>query len=82
MHPKQVNEETLATCRSQILAIIEESRNLSDIEFEVYKNEKGEAIGELILTPKKEVNIDKRIAKFLLNPEIIPVLEEQLLGYR
>jgi len=80
MHPRQINDQTIATCRNQILAIIEESRDLSDIEFEVYKNEKGEAIKSLIKPQKKEVDVAKRIAKFLLNPEIIPVLEEQLSG--
>jgi len=81
MHPGQVNDQPIATCKGQILAIIEESRGLSDIEFEVYKNEKGEAIKSLIKPQKKEVDVDKRIAKFLLNPEIITVLEEQLSGH-
>ncbi len=77
-HPKQVNEKTLATQRSRILAIAERARDLSDIEFQVYKNQEGEAIKSMIKPQRKEVDLDKRIAKFLLSPDIIPVLEEQL----
>lgn len=78
MHPRQVNDKTIATFKGKLLDIIEEVRGLSDIEFELSKGKKGEAILSLIRPQKREVSVERRIAKFLLSPEIIPVLKEQL----
>ena len=64
--------------KEEFLKIIEEVRSLSDIDFALQKENFAEKIKDIV-DVKKEVNLDKRIAKFLLNPQIIPVLEEKLL---
>ncbi|UCC95218.1 MAG: hypothetical protein JSW40_00290 [Candidatus Omnitrophota bacterium] len=72
----QLTEQELSEARNDFLRIIEEVRGLSSVDFAVKKETKAEEIKNLI-EPRKEVDVDKKIAYFLLSPQIIPILEER-----
>ncbi|MFQ6013935.1 MAG: hypothetical protein ACE5NP_00650 [Anaerolineae bacterium] len=64
--------------KERILSILEEVRSLSDVEFEL---EKTNLVQELISkyeVPKAPVDVTVKIERFLLDPQIIPLLEEKL----
>lgn len=72
-----INEEEM---KRHIEAIYDEARSLEDAEFEIQK----ERLAEDLISPiKPEIpshNLTRKIAGFLLSPEIIPILEEKIEG--
>jgi len=75
-HP-EFREEELNGLREEFIAIIEEVRSLSDTEFALKKQAKALQIKQMA-EDEKEVSVDRRIVRFLLNPQIVPILEEKL----
>lgn len=77
-HP-YLKEEQLSEAKEKFLQIIEDVRSLSDVEFILQKQSIADEVKNII--DKKNplrVDVDKKIAHFLLHPQIIPVLEEKL----
>ncbi len=72
----KLKEEKLNEVEDKIVEVIEETRRLSDVEFFAAKYQKADEIKDML--GKRKLDLDRRIAFFLLNPETIPLLEEQL----
>lgn len=75
-----ISEEELEEAREKVLEVMDEVRKLSDVDFELQKQDKVGELKSLIETEDKRDDVDQRIARFLLNPQIIPVLEEKIYG--
>ncbi len=76
----KIEEKKLEEIRENLVEILDKMRELSDIDFSLQKEQILEEIKN-IFSPKfsfKEKNIDDKILHFLLNPQIIPILEEIL----
>ena len=64
--------------KAYILSILEETRSLSDAEFEVRKEELAQEFKARYEPSEGAIDIRLRIRCHLLNPHIIPLLEEKL----
>jgi len=72
-----LDDEEIIQIKKEAFKIVEELRELSYADFVVKKYEKAEELKNLVKEDKK-VNLDKKIARFLLHPQTIVVLEDKL----
>ena len=70
-----IEEEKLTP---QLLEKMNEVRAMSDIDFALKKAEIAQDIKAQLLPEKPAINIGVKIEHFLLQPEIIPILEQRL----
>jgi hypothetical protein len=63
---------------ARILAILEETRGLSDVEFELQKADLVQRVKSAYELPEVPVDVCLKIERHLLDPKIIPLLEEKL----
>lgn len=63
---------------ARILSILEEARGLSDVEFELQKTDLVQQVMSAYELPQAPVDICLKIERHLLDPRIIPLLEEKL----
>jgi len=73
----QMSEEEL---RGKVIGIFDKVRSLSDVDFEMQKEEIAQEFYDIVHPSKKgrPVDIDRRIQSFLLTPSVISILEEKL----
>lgn len=64
--------------KGEIIAILEEARALSDVEFELEKSSLIQQLTSRYTPPRSPVDVSVKIERFLLDPHIIPLLEEKL----
>jgi len=64
--------------RSKIIAIFDEARSLSDIDFGWRKDQLALQLKQCIFPEHKQGDIDRRIERYLLSPVAVDVLEEEL----
>jgi hypothetical protein len=64
--------------KRRIISLLEEARNMSDVEFELEKARLVEELESKYEIPRPPVNVRAKIARFLLDPKIIPLLEEKI----
>ena len=64
--------------KTWIISILEEARSLSEVDFAIEKTMLAEELKSRYTPPKPSTDITVKIEKFLLNPEIIPLLEFKL----
>lgn len=69
------DEETLKT---QLLKTMDEVRAMPDVDFLVKKEEMAKNMKNDLHPGKPSMNIGVKIERFLLQPEIIPILEERI----
>jgi hypothetical protein len=62
----------------RILSILEEARGLSDVEFELQKTDLVQQVAFAYELPQAPVDVCLKIERHLLDPRIIPLLEEKL----
>ena len=77
----RLSTEQLSEAKIELLRTMDDVRKLSDVEFALQKEDMAYEIKNAVLRDKhkeNEIDVDKRIARFLLSPQIIPVLEEGL----
>jgi len=77
----RISTEQLGEAKIILLQTMDDVRKLSDVEFALQKEDMAHEIKNTVLRDKhkeNEIDVDKRIARFLLSPQIIPVLEEGL----
>lgn len=77
LHPR-LTEEHVREAREKFVQIVEDVRNMSQVEFALEKEKRASEIKNIV--EKKQVDVDRKITHFLLNSQIIPILEEQLSG--
>ena len=70
-----INEEKET---ARILTILEEARALSDVEFELQKTDLVQQVTSTYELPETPVDVCLKIERHLLDPRIIPLLEEKL----
>jgi len=70
-----INEEEETT---RILSILNEARELSDVEFELQKTDLIQQVKSVYELPESPVDTCLKIERHLLDPSIIPLLEEKL----
>ncbi len=70
-----INEEAETV---RILAILEEAKGLSDVEFELQKTDLIQQVKSAYELPQAPVDTGLKIERHLLDPRIIPLLEEKL----
>jgi hypothetical protein len=63
---------------ARILSILEEARGLSDVEFELQKADLVQQVKSAYELPEAPVDVCLKIERHLLDPRIIPLLEEKL----
>jgi hypothetical protein len=63
---------------ARILSILEEARELSDVEFELQKTDLVQRVKSAYELPETPLDICLKIQRHLLDPRIIPLLEEKL----
>jgi hypothetical protein len=63
---------------ARILSILEEARGLSDVEFELQKSDLVQQVKSAYELPQALVDVCLKIERHLLDPRIIPLLEEKL----
>ena len=61
-----------------IISLLEEARSLSEVDFAIGKTGLAEGLKSRYTPPQLPIDITLKIEKFLLNPEIIPLLESKL----
>jgi len=64
--------------KRRVLSIFEEARDMSDVEFELEKARLVEELRSKYEIPRPHVDVRAKIANFLLDSKIIPLLEEKL----
>lgn len=64
--------------KAQIFKAMDDVRGMPDVDFAMKKEKMAEEIKGQLLPEKPPVNIGVKIERFLLQPEIIPILEERL----
>ncbi|HID94025.1 MAG TPA: hypothetical protein EYP60_08005 [bacterium (Candidatus Stahlbacteria)] len=64
--------------KERILSIFEEARSLSDVDFALRKTELIQRLKSKYELPKPPIDISVKIERFLLTPEIIPLLKEKM----
>lgn len=67
------------TQRKKIIAVFDEARGLSNTNFSLKKEELAKKLKIDLLPKKIPIDISVKIEKYLLNPLVIPVLEEKLV---
>ena len=70
-----LDEEKL---KDQLLKTMDDVRVMSDVDFSIKKEKIAENIKAQLLPEKPPMNIGVKIERFLLQPEIIPILEERI----
>ncbi len=70
-----LKEEEIKQLEEKIAKILDKVRKMSDLEFSLRKEEILKELKENF--PHKEIGVDEKILRFLLNPQIIPILEEK-----
>jgi len=70
-----INEEEET---ARIISILEEARKLSDVEFELRKADLAQQLKSAYELPHVPVDTRLRIERHLLDPRLIPLLEEKL----
>ena len=65
--------------KERILSVLEEARNLSDIDFTLKKTELVQELKSKYSRPELPIDISVKIERLLLTSEIIPLLNEKLL---
>jgi hypothetical protein len=63
---------------ARVLTILEEARGLSDVEFELQKTDLVQQVKSAYELPEAPVDVCLKIERHLLDPRIIPLLEEKL----
>ena len=63
---------------ARILSILDEARGLSDVEFELHKTDLAQQVLFAYELPEAAADTCLKIEKHLLDPRIIPLLEEKL----
>jgi len=63
---------------ARILAILEEAKGLSDVEFELQKTDLVQQVMSAYELPEAPVDTCLKIERHLLDPRVIPLLEEKL----
>lgn len=66
--------------KAQLLAAMDEARALSDTDFAIKKEGISQNIKTQLLPQKPPINIGVKIERFLLQPEIIPILEKRIIS--
>lgn len=74
-----VDEEKLKT---QLLKAMDEVRTVSDVDFALKKEEIAQNIKNQLAPERPPMDIGIKIGRFLLSPEIIPILEQRLASSR
>jgi hypothetical protein len=77
----RLSTEQLGEAKIILHRTMDDVRELSDVEFALQKEDMAHETKYTVLRDKhkeSEIDVDKRIARFLLSPQIIPVLEEGL----
>ena len=70
-----IDQEKLKT---QLLKAMDEARQMSSVDFALKKDQIAQNIKAQLLPERPPLNIGVKIERFLLQPEIIPILEERL----
>ena len=70
-----INEEAET---ARVLSILEEARGLSDVKFELQKTDLVQQVKSAYELPDTPVDVRLKIERHLLDPRIIPLLEEKL----
>ncbi|MFQ6058587.1 MAG: hypothetical protein ACE5MB_06910 [Anaerolineae bacterium] len=70
-----INEEEE---KEWLISFLEEARALSDVEFELEKSSLVEELKSRYTPPRLPVDVSVKIERFLLDPLVIPLLEEKL----
>lgn len=66
--------------KAELQAAMDEARAMSDVDFSVKKDELASNIKTHLLPEKPPMNIGVKIERFLLQPEIIPILEKRIIS--
>jgi len=66
------------TSKAQLLRTLDEVRTMSNVDFVVKKEEMAKKLKADLHPEKPSMNIGVKIERFLLHPEIIPILEERI----
>jgi len=64
--------------KDRIISIFEQARAMSDVEFELEKANLAQQLKSRYELPKLPLDVSVKIERFLLDPLIIPLLEEKL----
>ena len=72
-----LDQQDLLEARTKLLEILEEARDLSEVDFAIQKNDLAEKIKNIVVSDER-IDLDKRIARFLLSPQIVNILEEKI----
>ncbi|HIC93326.1 MAG TPA: hypothetical protein EYP09_03640 [Anaerolineae bacterium] len=64
--------------KDRIISIFEQARAMSDVEFELEKANLAQQLKSRYELPELSLDVSVRIERFLLDPLIIPLLEEKL----
>jgi hypothetical protein len=75
LHP-YLKEKELKKAGEEFIGIMDEARALNEVDFKLQKQDIILRVKE-ILKKDKNVDVEKKIAHFLLHPSIIPILEER-----
>ncbi len=75
--PRDLTVSDVEKEKQRIISVFVEARNMSDVEFELGKDKLVEKLLPGDLSPYS-VDITTKIERFLLDPHIIPLLEEKL----
>jgi hypothetical protein len=70
-----INEEEE---KKEIIALLERARALSEVEFELEKSNLVQQLKSRYTLPRLPVDVSVKVERFLLDPLIIPLLEEKL----
>lgn len=76
-----LSDRELSEAKTKFLRIMDDVRGLSDLDFALQKKDIANEIKNIVIRgehKEKQIDEDKKIARFLLNSQIIPVLEEKL----
>lgn len=66
--------------RRRILAILEDARYLTDVDFALNKTELAQELKPKHALPQRSISLSVKIKRFLLAAEIIPLLKEKLIN--
>ncbi len=82
LHPWMLWRENNGALKNKIIEIMDEVRTLNKVEFDLTKKDIAKRIKQLLFgnRTKKELDVDKKIVSYLLDPLVIPILEEKLRG--
>jgi len=80
LHQPRGQELDQEKLKSQVLSILDQARQLEEVNFELQKDALAQELKEAMKSKpqEKKVDLDRRIERFLLSPEAIEVLEEKL----